>query len=142
MNTMAEAHQKSDPWSLRAFIAENSMEFRPIAYYDKHLDCIRVQIRDCSVTEQRLNRFFTILKPMHPNEPEHAGLPEYVGLNIKGVRHLFERLGLKPKGVVRLVEILDRMVKMFPDRACKIVEEEVSRNREMQDLYINFAEAV
>lgn len=27
-------------------------EFVPFAYYDKHLDCIRVQIKDCSVIEK------------------------------------------------------------------------------------------
>ena len=97
---MIETHEKVGTWSLRDFIAESSsVEFRPFAYYDKHLDCIRVQTRDCSVVEQRLNRFFTILKPMHPEA--HEQLPDYVGLNIKGVLHLFECLGLDARRCCR-----------------------------------------
>ena len=51
---------------LNAFMAENlSEDFQPFAYFDKHMDCIRVKIRDCSVTEVRLSRMFTVLKPNH-----------------------------------------------------------------------------
>ena len=41
------------------FFADNPPKvFRPCAYYDKHLDCIHVQVRDCSFTEIRLNEVF------------------------------------------------------------------------------------
>ncbi|WP_165741625.1 hypothetical protein [Candidatus Thiosymbion oneisti] len=135
MHATVAAQEAAGLESLRAFVAENFQEFRPFAYYDKHLDCIRVQIRDCSVAEERLSRIFTILKPMH------AETLEYVGFTVKGVCHLFDRLGIEPSGVIRLAEILDEIVKKFPDRAVRLVKEEVMRNRVMQELSVDFAEA-
>jgi hypothetical protein len=79
------------------FIKEfGAEEFKPLAYYDKHLDCIRVRIRDCSVIEEKLSKIFTVLRA------SHTDYQTYVGFNIKGVRYLFEQLGLKPEGVFAL----------------------------------------
>jgi hypothetical protein len=36
-------------------------EFRPIAYFDRNMDCIRVLTHDCSVTEHRISEYFTVL---------------------------------------------------------------------------------
>lgn len=89
--------------------------FRPFAYYDKHLDCIRVQLFDCSFTEKRLNRFITVLHANH-RDGEHAGF------NIKGVRSLFERLGLSLTGVIKLTDLLDALVRYYPDAAVEAVK--------------------
>ena len=97
---------------LRELVAEGpDTEFRPFAYYDKHLDCIRVQFFDCSFTERRLNRFLTVLKANSPHAAKHAGF------NIKGVRSLFERLGYSQTQVVKLTQLLDRLSKLYPDAA-------------------------
>ena len=84
--------------------------FRPIAYYDKHMDCIRVVTHDRSVTEHRINDFFTI------HECNHSGAfdPQYVGFTIKGVRHLFNEYGLPLDRVYRLAELIDRLVRAWP----------------------------
>ncbi len=85
-------------------------EFRPVAYYDAHMDCIRVLTHDRSVTEHRLNETFTIYECNH-----RCGFdPEYVGFSIKGVRHIFADVGLDLKGVYTLTEIINRIVSSKP----------------------------
>ncbi len=84
--------------------------FKPVAYYDKHMDCIRVMTHDRSVTEHRINRFFTV------HECNHRGShdPEYVGFTIKGVRHMFDKIGLPLDGVYKLAEVIDKLVRYQP----------------------------
>lgn len=108
---------------LKQFIKENAPAggFVPFAYYDKHLDCIRVQIKDCSFSENRMNRIFTIL------EANHSDVQEFVGFNIKGVRMLFESIGLPKQGILTLTEIIDEIVKTYPDQAGKLIKEKFGR---------------
>lgn len=101
-----------------------SDDFKPFAYYDKHLDCIRVRIRDCSVIEERLSSIFTILKAAH------SDYEYYVGFNIKGVRHLLDVLGLPHEGSVRLADIIDGIIKEYPDTFVKMVQEEFRKTIE------------
>jgi hypothetical protein len=98
-------------------------DFRPFAYYDKHLDAIRVQIMDCSVCEDRLDRFLTVYHANYPVSLGSAGHGQIVGFVIKGISHLFESLGLKTQGVVRIAAILDAMVKTFPAASTKLALE-------------------
>ena len=91
-------------------------DFRPFAYYDKHLDCIRVQLFDCSFTEKRLNRFVTVLNANHEAEERLAGF------NIKGVRHLFEQLGLSATAVHRMTAVIDSLAKFYPDSVLEQVK--------------------
>lgn len=84
--------------------------FVPVAYYDKHMDCIRVLTRDRSVTEHRLDGFFTVYECNHRGKFD----PQYIGFSIKGVRHLFERVGLSLDGVYKLAELIDRVVRHQP----------------------------
>ena len=88
-----------------------SMEaFTPVAYYDKHMDCIRVITQDRSVTEHRIDGFFTV------HECNHRGPldPHYAGFTIKGVRHLFQQIGLPLNRVYRLAELIDKLVHYQP----------------------------
>jgi hypothetical protein len=87
--------------------------FSPVAYYDKHMDCIRVLTHDRSVTEHRINELFTVY------ECNHRGTfdPEYVGFSIKGVRHLFSQIGLPLDGVYSLADIINRIVSHSPGSA-------------------------
>ena len=128
---------KSEWNSLEAFMAENLQAFRPFAYFDKHLDCIRVKIQDCSVTEVRLSRIFTVLKPNHGL---HARTGRNVGFTIKGIAHIFDELGLPVSGVHDLTEILDAIVKVYPDGAVKRVTEEFSPILKERKLQVNFEE--
>ena len=97
--------------AMEQFYAEHPPKvFSPCAYFDKHLDCIRVQIKDCSFTEIRLNEAFTIY------QANHVACAEYMGFSIKGIRHLLEELKL-PKakeGPYILAEVIDAAVKANP----------------------------
>lgn len=119
---------------LQEFMKANlNGDFRPIAYYDKHLDCIRVQIVDGSFTEHRMNRFLTILKKNHIESTAPAGF------NIKGVRYLFEELKLDPTRVHKLTSIIDCMVKVYPDAAIKKIKSMFSAILQDENLEVNLA---
>jgi hypothetical protein len=85
-------------------------QFRPIAYFDKHMDCIRVLTHDRSVTEHRISEFFTVCESNHRTEFD----PKYVGFTIKGVRQLFNDASIPLDGTHKLVDIIDRLVKHRP----------------------------
>jgi hypothetical protein len=82
-------------------------EFRPLAYYDKHMDCIRIELRDCSFCEKRLNESLTLLEDNYPNSGQVAS----AGLVIKGVKHLFKALDLPLEGIVLVTMLIDRIIK-------------------------------
>lgn len=119
---------------LKALISSvnSSDKFKPFACYDKHLDCIRVQLIDCSFTEERNNRFITTLRANHM-----AG--EHVGFNIKGVRYLFEQLGLGVTGVHMLTTIIDKMVQIYPDAALERVKRDYLPFIREENLSVSFA---
>lgn len=85
-------------------------KFSPLAYYDKHLDCIRVVIRECSVTEHRLTAVMTVLEDNYPD----YGQQPYVGFVIKGVQHLFESMNLPLDGVMRVTDLFHRIARTCP----------------------------
>jgi hypothetical protein len=87
--------------------------FAPVAYYDKHMDCIRVITHDRSLTERRIDNLFTVYTCNHRKPFD----PEYIGFSIKGVRHLFDEVGLSLDGVYRLSEVIDKIVKHRPGSA-------------------------
>ena len=95
------------------FIAglDNESEFIPYAYYDKHLDCIRVKFFDCSFKEVRKNKIITVLLANHSEQNTFAGF------TIKGVRYLFEKMQLPLSGVHKLSDLVDSLVKVFPDES-------------------------
>jgi hypothetical protein len=88
--------------------------FAPVAYYDKHMDCIRVLTHDRSVTEHRIDEVFTVFECNH-----RAGAfdPEYIGFSIKGVRHLFDDIGIPLDGVYRLADLIGKIVRHKPGSA-------------------------
>lgn len=104
--------------NLEGFVASYGKEgdFCPFAYYDKHLDCIRVQLFDCSFTEKRLNRIVTVL---HAN---HHETDKVAGFNIKGVCYLFQEMGMSRTEVYKLTDIIDAIVSFYPDAAIKKVK--------------------
>ena len=87
--------------------------FSPVAYYDKHMDCIRVLTHDRSMTEHRIDGIFTVYECNHRGPCD----PEYVGFAIKGVRHLFNEIGLPLEGVYRLADLIKRIVNHRPGSA-------------------------
>jgi len=110
-------------------------EFRPIAYYDKHLDCIRVQLKDCSFTEKRLNRYWTVL------EENHGASNSLAGFNIKGVHYLAKELGFSTTGVMKLTDLIDKIVRQYPDSSAQIIEEYFTYELRQVDLEVDFQQA-
>ena len=123
------------PFDPMKYLLDHIEEFKPIAYYDKHLDCIRVQLKDCSALEERKNRIFTVLKA------NHADSGSFVGFNIKGVRYIFQKIGLEMKGVVALTELLNAIVKYFPEESVATTAAKITSGLQKSELNISFAPA-
>lgn len=85
-------------------------EFRPVAYFDKHMDCIRVFTHDRSVTEHRINEYYTLCEANHRGKFD----PQYVGFVIKGVKQLFHEIGLPIDRSHKLADVIDKLVKHRP----------------------------
>lgn len=119
--------------SAAAFIKsfDDKSEFRPFAYYDKHLDCIRVQLLDCSFKEERKHKIITVLSANHTEQNTFAGF------NIKGVRFVFEQMKLPATGVYKLTDLIDKLVKYFPDAATRQVQVAFSPIMREQDLSVS-----
>lgn len=92
-------------------------EFRPVAFYDSHMDCIRVLTHDRSVTEHRVDESFTVYECNHRSDFD----PKYVGFTIKGIRHLFDEVGLDLNGVYTLTEIIDQIVRRKPGSSTAVM---------------------
>jgi len=105
-------------------------DFRPFAYYDKHLDCIRVQTMDCSFKEDRKNKMITVLSA------NHYETGNFAGFTLKGVRYMFEKLGLPVTGVHKLADLLDRLVRVFPDAAFRQIQANFRPILEEQNLTV------
>ena len=141
--------ESSKGWVGDLFGEYKPKPFRPMAYYDKHLDCIRVEIRDCSITEHRCGEILTVLEDNHPeledNHPE-KDQKKYVGFTIKGVGHVFEELGLPKEGIHLVVKLLDQIVQKFPDQLvdtalAQAALEEVGPILRETELVVDFAQA-
>lgn len=102
---------------LRESFGDSLPTFKPIAYYDNCMDCIRVLIRDTSTTEKRINGLFTIIVDNYPNE---GHLP-YVGFSIKGVQHLCRKYRIPAQGPVKIAALLDAIVREAPELTVEVV---------------------
>lgn len=120
--------------NLDAFMAENLNEFKPFAYFDKHMDCVRVKFQDCSVTEVRLNRFLTVLKPNHNKSNGIAGF------TIKGFAYLFNGLGWSKDNPYKVAELLNAIVSKYPDGESIKLKKQVEGNSACENLLIHFAD--
>lgn len=87
-------------------------KFSPIAYFDKHMDCVRVMLWDDSMTEVRINKHLTLYRRnfISETEAEH----KYIGFAIKGVFHAFDTAGLEKDHVYELADILTAISKAMP----------------------------
>lgn len=93
--------------------------FRAFAFYDKHMDCIRIELRDCSMCERRLDEFVTVLYDNYPEANQH----DRAGLMIKGVKHLFKEVGLPVEGILRITLILDKLAQRYPE----LIQDEIRK---------------
>lgn len=97
-------------------------DFKPFAYYDKHLDAIRVQILDCSHWEARMSKFITVCYASH-GLVKAGGNEQIVGFVVKGISHLLDRLSLPTSGAVKLASLLNALVAEFPSESTKLALE-------------------
>jgi len=98
-------------------------EFRPCAMFDDRLDCIRVLARDCSFTEIRVDSGLTIIEDNYPA----SSARKYVGFTVKGARHFCQSQGLSLSMPIRVVEILDALVKASPDPVVRMIIDRVAK---------------
>lgn len=123
--TMTPEGQQLRDLVFGAFNGGAPPEFRPCAYFDEALDCIRVMARDCSVSETRISPLLTILEDNYP-APE-AGRELYVGFTIKGARHFCQEQGLDLSVPVKLTEILDRILAESSEMAVRLAVQAIAR---------------
>lgn len=114
-------------------------DFQPCAYFDKHMDCIRVFTHDRSITEIRMDEVVTL----HMNNARQGDMdPDYVGFTIKGVNHLFNLVGLEQAGVIRLAHIIDKLVKFRPNSSVSAVMKMVfERHASVGEASVDFRQA-
>jgi hypothetical protein len=109
--TNLETNRTVDLESASTFLRSNvTSTFKPVAYYDERLDCIRVIIRDCSVSEYRINEYLTIAEDAHPIDPTDR----YVGFTVKGIRHFTKAQKKDKPESLELSLLLDQILAELP----------------------------
>ncbi len=88
------------------------VRFRPCAFFDERLDCIRVIARDCSVVEERVNDRVTVLIDSYFPQP---GRKRYVGFTIKGATHFCKQHGWDTVRSIGMAEFLDALLASSPE---------------------------
>ncbi len=97
-----------------AFLQKPHGSFRPCAYFDDRLDCIRVIARDCSVLETRINPTLTVLEDNYYKE---SGKKQYVGFTLKGARHFCQEHHIDLSMPIDISYLLDTILAAFPGLA-------------------------
>ncbi len=141
MNATVVPMNRQPSWMVDLLTAFPLSPFKQRAYYDQHLDCIRVVIRECSFCEHRLTAIMTVLEDNYP-EP---GQQPFVGFVIKGVEHLFESLQLPLEGVLPFIELFDRMAALHgAELTATVLEPYQGLLQVLKDIELNvdFAEAM
>ena len=98
--------------------------FRPCAFFDERLDCIRVIARDCSVLEERINDRVTVLIDNYYPEP---GRRQYVGFTLKGAKHFCREQGWYSSRSIKMTAFLDALLATFPELVVEWFIEKVAR---------------
>src|SRR5580698_5756293 len=113
---------------IRALVRETfagaSGGFRPCAFFDDRLDCIRIIARDCSVLETRINPYLTVLEDNYYLE---SGRKQYVGFTVKGARHFCDEHGLSMSAPINVSDLLNAILKAFPDLAVELFVNGIAR---------------
>jgi len=141
MNATVVPMNRQPSWMVDLLTAFPLSPFKQRAYYDQHLDCIRVVIRECSFCEHRLTAIMTVLEDNYP-EP---GQQPFVGFEIKGVEHLFESLQLPLEGVLPFIELFEKMAELHGEELTATVLEPYQGLLKILkeiELKVDFAEAI
>ncbi|MBI2669689.1 MAG: hypothetical protein HYX20_00875 [Candidatus Yanofskybacteria bacterium] len=95
---------------IKFFVDKSHEPFQPFAAYCKHLDSIWVLVKDCSVTEKRVNDILTILEDNYPEIEEE----KCVGFVIEYACSFCLKHGLLPQQSVQLSAVLDAVAQYSP----------------------------
>ena len=113
-----------------------SLSFRPCAYFDESLDCIRVVARDCSVLETRISQYITVLEDNYAV----ADNKKYVGFTVKGARHFCKEHGFDLSVPVNIGKVLDQILASSPEPAVqmsiRLVARPLIRKEKLKDVNI------
>jgi len=109
---------------VRGTFAGASGEFRPCAFFDDRLDCIRVIARDCSVLETRINQSLTVLEDNYYQESDQT---QYVGFTVKGARHFCSEHGFDLRSPIDISKLLDAVLKAFPELTVELFVNGIAR---------------
>ena len=96
---------------VKVAFAGASGQFRPGAFFDDRLDCIRVIAKDCSFMETRIDEHLTVLEDNYADENDPT---PYVGFTIKGARHFCHDNGFSLDAPIQVSALLDAVLKSFP----------------------------
>jgi hypothetical protein len=99
-----------------------AVSFRPCAFFDDRMDCIRVIAKDCSVLEERINDRLTVMIDNYPTDARK----KYVGFIVKGARHFCKEHGLS-LATLKLTEVADALLRGFPDSTVMMFVDFVAR---------------
>jgi hypothetical protein len=110
---------------VKAAFAGTSGEFRPCAFFDDRLDCIRVVAKDCSILETRINPSLTVLEDNYFGESKDG--KQYVGFAIKGARYFCSEHGFDLNTPIEVSALLDAVLKAFPDMAVELFVNGIAR---------------
>lgn len=99
------------------------LEFRPCAFFDERLDCIRVIAKDCSVKETRVNGLITVLEANY----RQTGDRKCVGFTVKGARHFCQQQGLNLSAPIKVSDLLDAILKAMPDVIVETFVDNIAR---------------
>lgn len=105
-----------------AFIGQSGI-FRPCAFFDDRLDCIRIITKDCSILEERINNRVTILRDLY----SPLGRKECVGFTIKGAFHFCQQHGWSQSRPIQMSKLLDAIVASAPEQAVRVFIDYVAR---------------
>jgi len=109
---------------VQSALAEHGGTFRPCAYFDVRLDCIRVVTRDCSIMETRINEVLTVLEDNYYQESNQR---RYIGFTIKGAAHFCKERGLDISVPIDISELLDAILASFPSKMVELAVDGIAR---------------
>lgn len=109
---------------LTEFFPNGIGQFRPCAFFDERLDCIRVMTRDCSVLEERISPRVTVLMDNYADEDS---ADRYVGFSIKGARHFCIQHSLPLGTPIRIGKVLDALMESSPEVAVRLFVAHIAR---------------
>ena len=106
----------------------------PKAYYDPDADSLRVELRDASYTEEKLNDFITLLVD---NNPQH-GRNAVAGIVIERAVSMLTRMGYRAQesSRINLPRFLNKLSKQFPE----LREQKIFRTLCEIDMTVDLAE--